>query len=210
MPNISSSATPTCDSVYGAGFECAKAIDGATGTRWVSGSGQPHYIELEWPAQHTFQQIRFWAQGAGGEQFSEYYIEHWDGASWIEDVHVTPFSTWGEWIEHELTFTTPKIRFRTTAGNNFTGLNELECYEYVPPVKLSGTIKQKGTPVQRTVRAYTRSTGALYSSGASGEDGSFSIDAPDTTTEMFIIAFDNGEEDQFNSLIFDRVKGVQQ
>lgn len=74
--------------------------------------------------------------------------------------------------------------------------------------KLSGTIKEKGSPVARTVRSFTRSTGELFSSGASAANGIFSIDAPNDTEEMFVVAFDDDAGDQYNALVYDRVKGV--
>lgn len=77
-----------------------------------------------------------------------------------------------------------------------------------PAYELSGTVKEKGSPVQRTLRAYARSTGAFYSETTSNADGSFSMPAPDDTTEMFVIAFDDDAGDQYNALIYDRVKGV--
>jgi len=83
----------------------------------------------------------------------------------------------------------------------------IESY-WPPQYILSGTVKQKGSPVQRPVRAYTRSTGVLYSSGASGADGSFELEAPDDTTEMFVVAFDDDAGEQYNDLIYGRVKGV--
>lgn len=73
---------------------------------------------------------------------------------------------------------------------------------------LSGTIKEEGSPVSRTVRSYTRSTGVLYSSGASYGNGVFSIDAPDNTTEMYVVSLPDGNGGKYNALIFDRVKGV--
>lgn len=87
----------------------------------------------------------------------------------------------------------------------------LSPYSYicVPPLAmLSGTVKQKGVAVQRTVRAYVRSTGAFYSETLSLADGTFQIYAPDDATEMFVIAFDDDIGDQYNALIYDKVKGI--
>lgn len=76
------------------------------------------------------------------------------------------------------------------------------------PYKLSGTVKLKGSPVVRTVRSYIRSTGAFFDEAVSLEDGTFTVYAPDTTTEMFVIALDDDAGDQYNALIYDRVKGI--
>lgn len=89
------------------------------------------------------------------------------------------------------------------------GICEMELITCVhPPYKLSGTVKEKGVPVIRIVRSYIRSTGELYASVYSAADGSFSVQAIDDTTDMFVIAFDDALGDQYNALIYDRVKGV--
>ncbi|GAI76884.1 unnamed protein product, partial [marine sediment metagenome] len=75
------------------------------------------------------------------------------------------------------------------------------------PYYLQGTVKQKGVPVERTVRSYIRSNGLLYDTTQSLTDGSFQLNAPNDTTEMFVIAFDDAPGEQYNSLIYDRVKG---
>ncbi|MBA7492389.1 hypothetical protein ES702_02939 [subsurface metagenome] len=205
--NIAPDSTPTCDSQYSDAYSCDKAIDELVATRWLSGSVQPHHIELYWPVSKDIVQVRFFVGDFGGEHFTEYYIEYYDG-SWHEAVHVTGFSTYDEWVSHDVEFTCTILRFRTTAGESYTNLCELEAYAEIPLAKLSGTVKEKGAAVVRTVRSYVRSTGVLYSTGQSGAGGAFSIDAPDDTTEMYVIALDDDAGDQYNALIFDRVKGV--
>uniref|UniRef100_A0A6H1Z7R4 Uncharacterized protein n=1 Tax=viral metagenome TaxID=1070528 RepID=A0A6H1Z7R4_9ZZZZ len=74
--------------------------------------------------------------------------------------------------------------------------------------QLSGTVKEKGSPVSRVVRSYKRSTGELFASGSSAGDGTFSIDAPNDTDEMYVLALDDDAGDQYNALVFDRVKGA--
>lgn len=73
---------------------------------------------------------------------------------------------------------------------------------------LAGTVKEKGNPVVRTLFTYFRSTGAFFDSASSEEDGSFSIGVPDSTTEMFVVCLDDDAGDQYNALIYDRVKGA--
>jgi len=82
------------------------------------------------------------------------------------------------------------------------------AWTVVPVAKLSGTVKERGVGVARRVQSYIRATGALYDSTVSEANGSFLLDAPDDTTEMFIIALDDAAGDQYNALIYDRVKGV--
>jgi len=74
--------------------------------------------------------------------------------------------------------------------------------------KLSGTIKEKGVSVARSLAAYNRSTRELYSTGASDATGAFTIDAPDDTTEMLVVALDDDAGEDYNDLIYGRVKGV--
>lgn len=92
---------------------------------------------------------------------------------------------------------------------NWIQLVELEAWgEEIYP-KLSGIVQQQGTPVQRTVRSYVRSTGVLFDSAQSNPDGSFELNAPDTQVEMFVIAFDDDLGDQYNAVIYDKVKALE-
>lgn len=93
-------------------------------------------------------------------------------------------------------------------GGGSLKITEIEIYKETPAAQVSGTIMEQGSGGIRTVRAYIRSTGVLYSSGASNAFGYFSINAPDESTEMFVIAFDDDAGVAYNALIFDRVKGV--
>lgn len=74
--------------------------------------------------------------------------------------------------------------------------------------QLSGSITLDGSGVIRTIRCYIRSTGVLYDSISSNPDGTFTLNAPDDSTLMFIIAFDDiGEGQEYNALIYDKVTG---
>lgn len=122
-----------------------------------------------------------------------------------------------EWASSELrnflcdTITTPYRYFRLSIsannGGTYIGIQELYLFE-IPLYYLSGTVKEKGIPVERVVRSYIRSTGALYGSVTSNPDGSFSLPAPDEETEMYVIALDNDPGLIYNALIYDRVYGV--
>lgn len=106
---------------------------------------------------------------------------------------------------------TPYRYFKLNISANNTGDRQsiTELYLSTPyPYKLAGTVKEKGNPVIRTLHAYTRSTGELFSSSDSAPDGTFSIGVPDDTTEMYVIALDDDAGEQYNALIYDRVKGV--
>lgn len=91
---------------------------------------------------------------------------------------------------------------------NWIQITELEAWgeEFIP--KLSGTVKEKGSNVVRTVRSYIRSTGELFDTTVSAANGTFELEAPDTTSDMFVIAFDDDAGEQYNALVYDRVKGV--
>jgi len=78
----------------------------------------------------------------------------------------------------------------------------------VPSFLLTGSVSLLGAPVIRTVNCYIRSTGALYDSVESKADGSFELGAPDGDTEMFVIALPDGNGEDYNALVFDRVKGL--
>jgi len=92
---------------------------------------------------------------------------------------------------------------------NFTPPTAPYSYVCFPPeAVLSGTVKEKGVAVIRTLMGFIRSTGELYSQTVSLADGTFTLDAPDDTTEMVVVAFDDDAGDQYNALIYDRVKGI--
>lgn len=117
-----------------------------------------------------------------------------------------------DWIEPlEFDNTTP-YRYYRVSGLNFTTnviLAEWELKECIAFTHIiSGTVKEKGTAVARTVRSYIRSTGQFYTTTVSQGDGSFSVGAPDDTTLMYVIALDDDAGEQYNALIFDRVRGV--
>ena len=91
-------------------------------------------------------------------------------------------------------------------NNLFTEWEHMACLP--SPYKLKGTVKEQGSGVVRIVRSYFRSTGILYSSTVSEASGAFELDAPDLTTEMFVVAFDDDFGAQYNALIASRVKGI--
>lgn len=112
---------------------------------------------------------------------------------------------------HEFDNTTSYRYYRISglAKNTSTILAEWEFFACLPPTAhFLGTTKLQGSAVARLVRCYIRSTGALYSSITSEADGTFDLSCPDVDTFMFIIAFDDDAGEQYNALIYDRVKGV--
>lgn len=99
------------------------------------------------------------------------------------------------------------VKFEFTRADEWLMLSELQVLGS-SPFHLAGTVKEKGSAVVRTVKSYVRSTGELYDTTTSEADGSFSVGTPDAATVMFVVAFDDEAGDQYNALIFDRVKGV--
>jgi len=76
-----------------------------------------------------------------------------------------------------------------------------------PIADITGTVKEQGSFVQRTVRLYKRSDGALISETQSdSEDGSFSLSGTESDTEYYVIVLDDIEDEtDFNALIYDRI-----
>jgi hypothetical protein len=74
---------------------------------------------------------------------------------------------------------------------------------------MSGTVKEGGSPVERTVRLYARSTGAMADETTSAAvDGAYSFD--DCPPEpCYVVALDDDAGDDFNAMILDRVIPVQ-
>lgn len=72
---------------------------------------------------------------------------------------------------------------------------------------ISGTVKEEGTGVSRTVRLYLRSTGELVGETTSASDGTFSISA--AQDEHYVVALDDtSDSTDYNAQIYDRVTGV--
>lgn len=95
-------------------------------------------------------------------------------------------------------------------GFQSIAITELEFYPLPAEYHLTGTVKQQSANVVRTVRSYIRSTGELYDSTQSAANGTYTLLAPDNTTLMFVIAFDDDAGDVYNALILDRVTAILQ
>ena len=120
MPtNIALTATATADSSFSGSHLPGKANDGNTdlnNSRWVSATQDvEHFLQLEWTQSVHVTDIQFLPSVAiFNEAFREYYLEYWNGTSWVLIAHVTGFS--GEYpyiTDHSgLNFNTTKIRMR--------------------------------------------------------------------------------------------------
>ena len=83
----------------------------------------------------------------------------------------------------------------------------LDFQEEEVPFYISGTVKEEGTGVSRTVRVYLRSTGELVGETTSASDGTFSI--PAIEDEHYVVALDDtSDSTDYNAQIYDRVTGV--
>ena len=69
--------------------------------------------------------------------------------------------------------------------------------------KISGIVYELGLPVSRTVRAYSRASGAILSSTKSGADGRYEMIVPEDNDYM-IVSLDPSRK--FNAVIQDMVK----
>ena len=133
MANLSLIGTASADTEYDYRFPAANANDGDTGTRWVSGSSAEHWLEIEWGEAQSICEAAFYCSTAGGESFSEYWIEHWDGDSWEEDIHVTEYGCPGTRTSHVVDISATKARIRMTSDGSYVGIYELEFMECEAP-----------------------------------------------------------------------------
>jgi len=85
-------------------------------------------------------------------------------------------------------------------------------YQYDFPITASftGTVSEEGSFVARTVRAYSRITGALVQETTSnGGTGEFTFDALEGDgAEHYIVILDDDAGDDYNALVFGRIVGV--
>ena len=72
---------------------------------------------------------------------------------------------------------------------------------------ITGTVKEQGSFVQRTVRLYKRSDGSLVSETQSDSgDGSFSLSGAESGNEYSVVVLDDiTDGTDYNALIFDRI-----
>lgn len=118
--------TASADSQWSAAFSAAKATDNDPGTRWLSHFGAPHWWQVEWATEKTIDYIEFTAaRWVYNEHFNEYYIEHWDGDDWVEDIHVTGYTEESPTVtHHDLNVSTTIIRIRTIGQYDRHGIYE--------------------------------------------------------------------------------------
>ena len=126
--NLSDEGTPTADSQYGASYSPDKCNDLDMTTRWLSGSGAEHWCQIEWSSSKHITSVSFYCSIAGGESFSEYWIEYWNGSSWQQVIYDGSYSCSGNRTSNEVDFITTKARMRMTSDGIYTGLYELEFY----------------------------------------------------------------------------------
>ena len=79
-----------------------------------------------------------------------------------------------------------------------------------PSVMISGTVKENGSNVARTVRAYCRLTGELLGEATSDAGtGAFSINARGRTDNCYVVALDDlNSAPDYNAVIYDLVLPV--
>lgn len=134
------------------------------------------------------------------------FVERFDGptrigGAWTMDLAASITARYIKFFECEVS-----SMLADTIGASLK-VTELEAYVLQLAV-LTGTVKEAGVAVQRTVRCFIRSTAELYDTVVSEADGSFELAAPDDTTDMFVVAFDDDAGNQYNAIIYDRVKGA--
>jgi hypothetical protein len=85
-------------------------------------------------------------------------------------------------------------------------------HPYTPPPavptgqRISGTVKENGALVARTVRVYSRATGEMLQQGVSSAvDGTFSLECAGAT-EVYAVALDDeSTTPNFNAIIYDQI-----
>jgi len=75
---------------------------------------------------------------------------------------------------------------------------------YTLQYHISGTVKENGTGVVRTVRAYRRDNGEFLQEQTSASNGTYTFDLF-YSGEVYVIALDDASGTSFNALIFDKV-----
>ena len=77
----------------------------------------------------------------------------------------------------------------------------------IDDLNITGTVKEQGSYVQRTVRLYKRSDGSLVDETQSdSEDGSCSLSGAEIGNEYYVVVLDDiTDGTDFNALIYDRI-----
>jgi hypothetical protein len=75
--------------------------------------------------------------------------------------------------------------------------------------RVSGTVKEEGVNVSRTVRAYRKDNGIFLGEAVSNAGtGAYSIPIHNYNGEVFVVAFDDPAGVDFNAAILDRIVPV--
>jgi hypothetical protein len=146
--NIAPSAMLSVDSTNGA-FRANKAVDGIkddNASRWLSLSGEPHYFQMEWPADKLISSIHVWSGliGGYGFQIKDYTIQYWDGETWKtaaavtdnkNDVNVRSYNI----LELDQPIITKKLRMNISKASGVAGYSDARLLE----IEVFGTDRYK-------------------------------------------------------------------
>ena len=199
-----------------------RAFDGAVslGHYWLTGSTQSGWLKIDMGSGNTYKlsyyQLQMNTIPETARAPKDWTLQGSNNDSdWDILDTVTDQTGWGSGELREFLCDVTSTAYRyfkvvVTANNGDSYLQIAELYLFSEwPFKFSGIITLLGAPVVRSVFAYLRSTGELYSSTTSEADGSFSMNAPDLTTELFVIALPGEGDNSYNALVYDRVTGYE-
>lgn len=183
-----------------------QAFDGSNSTNWALSSGTTGWIQYHFATAQDIVEHAVTAPSAtmtnAPNRWTLQYSD--DGQNWTSASIVGGQTAWGSNEQRVFTHSSYPIAI----GVNTLPQSGVGGQVYTGPVTaLSGTVKQNGTPVARTVRAYHRKTGKVLGETVSdGTTGAFSILAQGSTDYCYVVALDDlTAAPDYNAGIFDLV-----
>jgi hypothetical protein len=200
----------------------ANAFDGNNSTNWALSSGTVGWLQYQFGSAQDIVEIAVTAPSAtttnAPNRWSLQYSD--DGSNWTSAAIVGGQTSWTSNEQRVFTNSSypvaignrtlnpvymPAVQVTVPAFSTRATLRMEPALQTSP--MLTGTVKQNGTNVSRTVRAYCRLTGEILGEAVSdGTTGAFSINARGRTDYCYVVALDDlNSAPDYNAAIFDLV-----
>lgn len=215
--NVATGGTATAQS-----GTAANAFDANNATNWALSSGTVGWIQYQFASAQDIVEHCVTAPSATMTNApSRWTIQYSDnGSSWTTDAIVNSQTAWTSNEKRTFTHssypvTLGQASLRPTVLTAFTitpaAFSTRSTLRMDPALQtakmISGTVKENGVNVARTVRAYCRLTGDILGEATSdASTGEFSINARGRVDACYVIALDDtGSAPDYNAVIYDLV-----
>ena len=215
--NVATGGTATA-----ASGTAANAFDANNATNWALSSGTIGWIQYQFGSAQDIVEHAITAPSATMTNAPNRWTLQWsdDGSNWTSLAIVGGQTGWGSnekrvfthssypaaiGVATLLTSYIPAVQAAAPAFTTKATLRNDAGLQTSPMI--SGTVKENGTNVARTVRAYCRLTGeCLGQTVSNASTGAFSINARGKTDNCYVVALDDlTDAINYNAVIYDLV-----